>query len=301
MRHFRNNTIFLILFLSLFFNIDRISTSLTTSIYIEQFVYFHGVAIIISICLFPLLHKIHIIKLLILNLIFLVVEKLVIPGSHPLFGGAYIYLTITEATGLSILLYLAYQQSHSIFHFEQAVGKLSFGNHSLHPILSLEDSMHDIQAQMHFSRLHTTPLSVIVIEPEPESLHHLIHHAFQEAYRVLRTHCSLTKVATLIQPALRRTDLVIENRQDGRLLIVCPGTDPEEIRTLTSRLQMTANQHEMTIRLGCASFPDEAYTFDDLVFQAESQLHPEPSADRPASAPTHITSDVLKDVETYVE
>ena len=101
--------------------------------------------------------------------------------------------------------------------------------------------MHDIQTHMHFSRRHTTPLSVVVIEPESVSLQRFIRHALHEAHRTLQTHCTLTKLAVLLKPALRRTDLIIENRQHGRLLVVCPGTAPEEILTLAKRLQTTAD------------------------------------------------------------
>ncbi len=150
---------------------------------------------------------------------------------------------------------------------------------------------------MHFSRRHTTPLSVVVIEPESVSLQNLIRYALHKAHRTLQTHCTLTKLADAFKPALRRTDLMIEHRQQGRLLIVCPGTAPEELSTLTQRLQATADENDLIVRFGYASFPNEAFTFDELILQAELHLRAPDSTTQEAPEPVHVESVVLAEVK----
>ena len=111
MYRLRMNIVLLIIGLSLFFYIDRIYISFPKTIQIEQFIYLHGVISVILVTYFPIFQRLRTFSIVFSNTLLLLIEKLIIPGSNPLLGGVYTYLTITEATLLSVLLYLAHQHS----------------------------------------------------------------------------------------------------------------------------------------------------------------------------------------------
>ena len=305
MYRFRIYTASLILLSALFLNFNMITNRFISMPQVEPFIYIYSIILIGLVCSSPFIQHIRLSRLLCYNVIFIILGKWLLHSSSPMMRGMHAYLTIIELLTLSLLLFLSYKLSQKIYSFEQAVQHLSFGDHLFTPLPSIDDSMSDIQAHMHSSRRYTTPLSVVVIEPHPDSLHTLIQHALHKAHRTLQNHCSLTQLSTILKPELRRTDLIVAHPQYDRLLIVCPKTSPEDLHTLTNRLQATTEENHITAHFGYASFPEEAFTFEELVLQAEAQLYsetlPEPLIAHPEPAPAHVESVMLVDAEPSVK
>lgn len=83
----------------------------------------------------------------------------------------------------------------------------------------------------------------------------------------------ITKLADSLSRHLRRTDLVLEERERGRFIILCPDTSARDLNVLVEYIQATATEMVgVTVDCGMATFPDEALTFEELVRQAETRL-----------------------------
>ena len=124
------------------------------------------------------------------------------------------------------------------------------------------------------SRHNHNPLSVVLVELEPESLQAALHHAVQEVQQALLTNYVVNNIAHTLSKYLRRTDLILEQRDQGRFLIMCPDTTSGDLKLLVEYIQaVAAEQLGTSLACGVATFPDEAITFEELVNRAESHLH----------------------------
>jgi hypothetical protein len=123
------------------------------------------------------------------------------------------------------------------------------------------------------SRHHHHPLSVIVVEPKKDSHQVALHQAVKEVQETIMRSYVITKLANSLSRHLRRTDLVLEERERGRFIILCPDTSARDLNMLVEYIQATATEMVgVTVDCGMATFPDEALTFEELVRQAETRL-----------------------------
>jgi hypothetical protein len=259
-----------------FFNIERLDVLAENIINIDSFVYTLGaIGATVIICI-PALQNFPAYTLNIVNLLLYLFGKVFVFHHKPLIGGLYTYLSITEATLLSVLLWVAYKLARALSDFEKAVESIAMEDVS-HHIRTPDEAMHEVQIHMHLSRRQQSPLSVVVLEPETTALPVLLAQALQEAQQALLTRCVLTTLTRAVSTTLRRTDVLFEQRQQGRLVLLCPLTNATGAKTLVHRLQsLIAAQHQITVRCGYAAFPEEALTFEELLRKAEEHLTYQP-------------------------
>jgi GGDEF domain-containing protein len=99
----------------------------------------------------------------------------------------------------------------------------------------------------------------------------------------------ITSLARIISKQLRRTDMVLDQHERGRFIIISPDTSASSSETLAQRIKSAAaEQLGVTVSCGVASFPDEALTFEELVHQAETGLQPESLSKLPAYAASEV-------------
>ena len=83
----------------------------------------------------------------------------------------------------------------------------------------------------------------------------------------------INNMARTLRKYLRLTDLILEQREQGRFIIVCPETNVADSKLVVEYIQCVANEQLGTpIAYGTATFPDEAVTFEELVGRAEAAL-----------------------------
>jgi len=99
----------------------------------------------------------------------------------------------------------------------------------------------------------------------------------------------ITSLARVISNQLRRTDLVLDQRDQGRFIILSPDTNAASSASVADRIQAAAAvQLGVLVSCGVASFPDEALTFEELVHQAKSNLR---SPIEPSGSPIYTSSE----------
>ena len=272
MRYLRLLSINLLATLIIFFNIERLDFAIPNAINISSFVYVFGSVITALIIYVPTLQNMKMPFLIGLNTAIYIAVKVFVFNERPLWGGVYTYLSVTEVTLLSLLAWSAYKLAGALHDFEKTVESISFEDVS-HCIQPLDEALKEVQLHMRVSRRHQRPLSLIIVEPEPAALQGLLSQAAQEVQRALMVRATFATLARTVSSILRCSDLMLEQRQRGRLIILCPETSLEGSTLLANRLQtFIAEQHGVSVRCGYASFPDKALTFEELVRKAEAQL-----------------------------
>jgi hypothetical protein len=90
---------------------------------------------------------------------------------------------------------------------------------------------------------------------------------------------AIAKASQILSDLARSTDLVLLDK-DGRFVLLCPETNLNNISILARRIETAVNERlNIKVDWGIAAFPDEALTFDDLLYVARersrTKLNPE--------------------------
>lgn len=280
MSHLRRSVTFLLLALTVFFNIEKVSERFVTSatdqasINIQTFVYVLGILAVLSVLVIPLLWRANVGLALVVWLVLYLIAKLVFTQFDflDIVGGNHAYLTFTEMGMVAILIWRAHDVARLLHDFEEAVRNITFADVSRR-VKKLDDAEEDIQVELIRSRRHHHPLTVMVVEPEPESIQVALNRTVEEVQKAMMSRYVITSLARVVSGQLRRTDLVIDQREKNRFIIVSPDTTATNSSMLADRIQAAAAvQLGVLVSCGVASFPDEALTFEELVQQAKTNL-----------------------------
>jgi GGDEF domain-containing protein len=275
MKHLSRSAILLLITLALFFNIERLDFGEANVIDIASFVYVLGLAAVLSLILIPILRRSNVaVSTALWTGIYLSSKFLLFQffEERPLLGGLYTYLTITELVFILILVWLSHNFAAGLYEFEEAVKRITFSD-SNRRIRQYHEADEDIQVEMFRSRHNHHPLSIIVVEPNAQSLQTTLHRLVQEFQQTMLSSYVINNMAQTLSKYLRRTDLILEQREKGRFIIVCPETNANDSELLVEYIQNVAlEQLGTSVVYGMATFPKEAVTFEELVRQAESKL-----------------------------
>jgi len=272
MKRLRLSAVALLVFLAIFYNIERLDFEQQNLIDIQTIVYVVSVVAVVSVLFIPVLSRLSVFSSLSVWTGILIFCKLVLPENRPLLGGIYTYLFVTEAVLLNIAVALAHNVARNLAEFEEVVKNITFADVS-HRAKNLSEVEDDIQVELLRSRRHHYPLTVMVVQPNPQSVKAVLHRMVQEVQQAMMTRYVIASLARIIGDQLRRTDIVVDQYEQGRFIIVSPDTDSVNSTALAHRIKSAAAE-KLGVDLSCgiASFPDRALTFEELVSQAESQL-----------------------------
>ncbi len=272
MKHLARSIITLLIGLAVFFNMERMDFGQQNVIDIQTFVYGLGILAVIAIIMIPALWNTPLPVSLALWLGLYLLCRLSFFSSRPLLGGVQTYLSITEVALLSILVLLAHNVGRGLHDFEEAVKNITLSDVNRR-VRNMDEAIEDIRMELVRSRRHQRPLTVMVIEAKPESIRAVLHRTVQEVQRAMMTRYVVTSLARVIGNQLRRTDMVLDQRDRGRFVILSPDTNVASSSVVVGRIQAAAaEQLGVSIACGLASFPDDALTFEELVHQAEGHL-----------------------------
>ncbi|MFO7680211.1 MAG: hypothetical protein R6X34_09185 [Chloroflexota bacterium] len=271
MNHFRWSLAQLLLGLSLFFNIERVDFGQANIIDIQSFVYILGTVAVISTILLPPFARLSVSRLILLWFFIFILFKLLL-SNRPFLGGMYTYLTLTEAVFVLVLVYLAHQVARNYSDFQQAAEYVTLADAGRH-LLKVEDASQEIGREMSRSRHFHRALSVIVVRPDKQSVVKAAPRLVEEIQQNVAKLWTAVRLSNIIKEQLRVVDIVMEDRENGRFIILCPEIDAQGANMLTDRVgKALSNQLGVNISYGIASFPKEALTFETLITQAGSQL-----------------------------
>jgi hypothetical protein len=262
--------------LAIFYNIERLDFGQQNIVNIDSVVYVIGLVAVVSVVWIPILRRSNVfvsgaawlgIYISAKVLLFVFLDR------RPLLGGIYTYLSITEVVLLLVTVWLAHAVASALDDFEGAVEKVTFTDNNKR-IRRLDEATDEIQHEIFRSRHYHHPLSVVIVKPEPGFIQTELHRAVQEVQQAMLKTYVINSMAQTFSKYVRRTDLILEQRDQERFMILCPDTNAADLTLLVEYLQVVAqDQFGASVVCGTATFPDEAITFEELMRQAESRLN----------------------------
>lgn len=271
MRRLRIHIILLLLWLAVFYNIERLDINGYDTINLESSVYLVGVLAVL-LPLLPLFQRRHVLVSVAPTLAVLLVALLLDPG--PEIGGMHTYITLAEVVMVTVIVVLAHRVAGSLLEFYEAVEVVTLSDKDGRRPHTLTNAHDAVQVEMSSSRRTQRPLSLVLLQADGTSLNMMMHRFVQELQRSMMQRYVLAMMARMLSRSLRRSDLVIEDQHPGRLVLVAPETSEEAAQALGWRLKrLVAQRLGVTATFAVATFPHQALTFEELLNVAEKRLH----------------------------
>lgn len=186
-------------------------------------------------------------------------------------AGDEIEIVIIEVILLEVGVWLAYQLAVDLAHSESLMDTMA---QSAFPNVAVDfDAASErISNEITRSRRYHRPLSLLVVRAVPKNKE-VYRELFKNFQRDLLSRFSSARMGQIIGERIRQTDLLLRDRT-GRFVIICPETDAENAKFLGSRIKDALEDGiDLKVSWGAASFPDEALTFEDLLYKARERLH----------------------------
>lgn len=175
-----------------------------------------------------------------------------------------------EVIILELGVWLSHQLAMDLAHSESLVDTMAqsaFPNQAI----EIENASNLIRNEITRSRRYRRPLSLLIIQVVPVNKN-TYRELFKSFQRDLLNRFSSARIGQLIGEQIRQTDMLLRDRL-SRFIVLCPETNRESVLLLGERIHaVLEDETDLQISWGCASFPDEALTFDDLVIRAKEQM-----------------------------
>lgn len=281
MRRMRNSILSLLIYVIVLFNIERLDVGEKQNVVnLETAFYVLTMLAVLAILFVKQLSKLQRSVLLGVWITTYFVVKFILTTQHPLFGGIYTYLTITELCLFVLAVLLAHNVALQIEDFEQAVENFTFAD--IHKVKQIQEANTEIQDEIYRSRRFHRPLSIVILEHAVKK--DLVHYnkLVQDAQRAVVERYASVMLSRELIAQLRRTDILLGTEKRSRLVIFSPDTGVNEAETLVNRLRALADTEDISVNFGAATFPDHALTFDDLMNRAEENLSHKPDRKKTA-------------------
>lgn len=179
-------------------------------------------------------------------------------------------VVVLEFILLELCVWFAHRLATQIGQAESIMDTLALGAFPSRAH-TIDQEHQQIKKEFARSRRYDRPLSLVVIEPEPEDAHaatELLRNLQDDLLHRFRS----ARVGQVIDEYTRQTDLILKDHR-GRFVILCPETDHTIVALLAERLGKNVKERTgLNIRFGVASFPEDALSFDDLVEKAHDRL-----------------------------
>lgn len=198
--------------------------------------------------------------------------KVGIINNRPLIGGVYTYLSVVEIIMLTLTILLARMLLENIQELENTVANITLSDVSPR-VKKLEDSIRDIDKEITRSRRYNRPLGLLVLQIEPEIIEMELDSVSKDILDLMMRRYSISKLLRAIDKEIRRPDLIFEQQEENRIIILLPETEAMAIDTVKDHIQKIAAKHiDTKVTFGSASFPNDAITFEELINQVENLI-----------------------------
>jgi GGDEF domain-containing protein len=149
-----------------------------------------------------------------------------------------------------------------------------------HRAIELETASEQIKTEFGRSRRYHRPLSLLVVHAFPKD-DEVVREMLKSLQHDVLTRLSNARIGQAIGEAIRQTDLLVRDHI-GRFIVLCPETDLENAVFLAKRTSKLIEERTgLHVNCGVASFPDEALTFEDLLYIARYRSKQEANLNKP--------------------
>jgi GGDEF domain-containing protein len=270
MKNLKVPLILLFLFLFIVFNIEKLSFGANTVLEFHGFVDVLITVMIIVPLMFRVFRKLPSYA----NLAFWVISYfgLWFFANKNMLPQINLQVTLIEVVFVSVAAVLSRDVAINLYEVENTLDKLFFASFRGRT-MSLDEASEEIKNELLRSRRYQRSLTVLVIEPDSDSISQSLMPTTEEINHNLAKLYVMGKVSKVINVIARRPDLIIKLDQPERFILVCPETSVSSSNMLIQRIRSTVEADlGITISCGVASFPEDALTFEDLLQKANAKL-----------------------------
>jgi len=281
MKRMRLLVAILIIWLFLFYNIERLSKPIN----ITKVAYIFLPLVAILTILVPRLRSVPLWVLLGVPIpVFLALKTGL---GFPVLGTA-IPLTVTEVCVIVVTTILARWVSSAVSEFESAITHITIGSAERLPE-PFSTGQAEMYREVRRARHHQRSLALMAIGVEEESIQIALDRMVREVQHVMMKQYVLSDVARELCAELEEYDIIAHS--NDHFLALLPEVAPEQLTDLASRLlKVISERVGVTLRIGTASFPSEALTFDSLVEKAVREMNRKQELEYSMS-PEHLTAE----------
>jgi GGDEF domain-containing protein len=256
----------MIVWLFLFYNIERISPSIN----LTDVAYTFTPILVAVVLLTPRLRTVPMWLLLALVIAAFLILKTWVKSS---IWGAYVFLTVTEACAVALTAILARWVSIAVSEFESAVSHISIG-----PMDKMPESSSDGQAKIYQevrrARNYERPLTLMAIGVEDKSIDVALDRMVQQVQHAMMKQYALSGVAKTLCSELQDYNTIAQS--NDHFLVVLPEVTRDKLPELTERLRKSVvEQVGVNLKIGAACLPGDAPTFEGLVERAVQAMEGE--------------------------
>ncbi len=262
----------IVIYLFVVFFIEKLGSSQPNIISLHSFIFPLALICILSIIAIGYLHRstVYLSVLLWVGIYFVFIFFAY--SKQWISGEINYYQIIAELSFLAIAVLLSYSLAQRLIEYEGV-----FENFALpyigRKVYKLSEAMDEIKKEFIRSRRHDRPLSIITVEPANLPLQSEGQHRMPDPQKVMFDRYIYVSLAQLITNEARRTDLVVEQEGKNCLILLCPETSQQGSVAFGERLRELALERlGLQITYGCAFFPEDALTFDDLLQKARFNM-----------------------------
>ena len=142
-------------------------------------------------------------------------------------------------------------------------------------VKSQEEITTEIEKELSRCRRHNRPLSLLIVKPDVDSVDlQQSGNLLKVMEKDLAVRYVFSKLGVQIADMLRQTDLVVENPNDGEIIIFCPETEAGQLENVRKRIKTLADdQLDVGVAFGTSSLTQGAYTLNSLISEASADLN----------------------------
>ena len=277
MLRLRVNLLLLLLFTGIALNIERLDFGPKEDVVnLASFVYLLLGAAVISTILMPGKWKLSTQTIAIFWVVVYTILKATIGDDHPVIGGLYTYITIAEIFALVIMVILTRMVMESLLGLEKTVANITLAGVS-NRVIELDSAAPNINMEFARSRRYKRPIGVVVIKLTPENVQANIDELSKDILHTMMSRYSMSNLIRALDKEVRRPDLILDEFQENRIVLLLPESDVEATKAVSENVQKIARTRiGSAVAIGSATFPEDAITFEDLVLRAERAIDESP-------------------------
>jgi GGDEF domain-containing protein len=230
-------------------------------------------AVALAILMVPFLRRLPLqVSIPIVGVLFLIV-KLARGGA---IWGPASPLTITELSATVLTVLFVRRLNRAVDEFQAAVAAITIwrAGKSVNPFSISQGEMY---REVQRARRHNRPLSLLALKVEDDISDVALERMLKEVQQEMIDQLLAVRVAGVLNDELHDYDIIAQ--QNGHFLIMLPEVEKQVLPSIVTRLRHAVSERTgIEIRVGAATFPDKAVTFESLVEQALQSIEEHPSS-----------------------
>lgn len=262
MKSLRFWIIILIIWLIFFFNVERINSPVN----IRSYTYIFVAVVVALILALPKLQKLPFLMWLTVPIpVFLGLKALMEKGHwyENLLVGYALPLTVTQVSAIILTSLLARQIIYSLHEFEEVIAKITFGHVGKLP-KPFSDGQRTMYKEVKRARRYHRPLAVIAFKISESDFQVILPKMVQEVQQAMMREFVMAGIARILDANMHDFDTIAV--RDNHFILVLPEIPAEEAAHIAQKLEdAIADQMQIKLQVGTATFPKEAMTFESLV------------------------------------